>query len=105
MVLGAVDPLEGSLLILPATGLVALGAWLAKSRERRRLYWALALVAVGVGLLWGISAIGGVGGSTGRSKWWLLLLLPYPIGWVLGLVGGVRALRGGSATATDGVAG
>jgi hypothetical protein len=91
MVLGALDPLEGSLLIVPATGLVAIGAGLGHSRERVRLYWALVLVAVGVGLLWGMSAIGGLGGDTGRSMWWALLLLPYPIGWILGLIIGVRA--------------
>jgi hypothetical protein len=91
MVIGALDPLEGSLLVLPATGLVALGAGLGHSRERVRLYWALLLVAVGVGLMWGMSAIGGLGGDTGRSMWWALLLLPYPIGWILGLIFGVRA--------------
>jgi hypothetical protein len=91
MVIGALDPLEGSLLILPATGLVALGAWLGGSAERVRLSWAFALVAVGVALLWGMSAMGGLGGDTGRSMWWALLLLPYPIGWLMGLFFGVRA--------------
>ena len=50
MLLGAIDPLEGSLIILPGTGLVALGALLGKSRRRALLYWSLALVAIGVGL-------------------------------------------------------
>jgi hypothetical protein len=105
MVIGALDPLEGSLLVLPATGLVALGAGLGHSRERVRLYWALLLVAVGVGLMWGMSAIGGLGGDTGRSMWWALLLLPYPIGWILGLIFGVRArLQGAPPPATPAAA-
>jgi hypothetical protein len=53
----------------------------------------LALIAVGVAALFGLSAIGGFGGPSGRSMWWGLLLLPYPIGWVIGLLGAVQCLR------------
>lgn len=93
MVTGAIDPLEGSLVILPGTALVTLGAWLGNSRHRRLLVWALALVALGVGAMWGLSACGGVGGSSGHAWWWVLVLLPYPAGWILGLVGAWRRLR------------
>lgn len=93
ILVGAADPLEGSLVILPGTGLLAFGAWLGNSRNRRLLYWAFALVAVGVGEVWGLSAVGGLGGSTGRSMWWAILLLPYPVGWVMALVGAIRRLR------------
>lgn len=93
MVIGAVDPLEGSLVILPGAVLVAIGALLGKGRHRTMLYWAVALVAIGVAALFGLSAIGGFGGTTGRSMWWALLLLPYPVGWVTGLVGAIRTLR------------
>jgi len=51
------------------------------------------LIAVGVGALFGLSALGGVGGRSGHSMWWLLTVLPYPVGWVMGLVG-VLALVG-----------
>jgi hypothetical protein len=27
--------------------------------------------------------------------WWLLLVAPYPVGWVLGLIGAFRSIRGG----------
>jgi hypothetical protein len=93
LVIGLIDPLEGSLVILPGTALAALGAALGRASHRTLLYWGFALVAVGVGAMWGMSALGGIGGSTGRSMWWALLLLPYPVGWVLGLVGAVRSLR------------
>jgi hypothetical protein len=95
MVIGALDPLEGSLVILPGTIAAALGARLAGSRDPTFLYWGAVLVTVGVGTMWGMSAIGGLGESTGRSLWWALLLLPYPVGWVLGLIGAARALRQG----------
>jgi len=55
MVIGALDPIEGSLVILPGTGLVALGARLGSSRHRVLLYRSFVLVAVGVGALWGVS--------------------------------------------------
>jgi hypothetical protein len=93
MLLGAFDPLEGSLLILPGSGLVALGSFLGKTPERRLLCWAFVLVAVGVGAMFGLSAVGGIGGQSGHSVWWLLTVLPYPAGWLIGL-GGVLALVG-----------
>lgn len=93
MVLGALDPLEGSLVILAGAGLAALGAWLGNSLHRMLVYWSFALVAVGVGALWGLSAVGGFGGKTGRSNWWGLVLLPYPVGWILGLLGANRIRR------------
>ncbi|MBU1694437.1 MAG: hypothetical protein KJ726_06800 [Verrucomicrobia bacterium] len=92
MLVGVIDPLEGSLIILLGSGLVALGAFLGKSRYRKLLGWSFALVVVGMGALWGLSAVGGLGGSTGRSMWWALLLLPYPVGWIMGLVGVILRL-------------
>jgi hypothetical protein len=93
MLVGAVDPLEGSLVILPATALVALGALGGEGRRGTLIYWSLALVVVGVGALWGLSALGGFGGSTGRSWWWGVVLLPYPVGWLLGLFAATLWLR------------
>jgi hypothetical protein len=97
MVIGAIDPLEGSLVILPGTAMVALGAWLGKSRYRKLLCWAFALVAVGVAALLAVSAFGGFGGRGSLSYWWGILILPYPIGWVLGIIGAIKKLREGPA--------
>jgi hypothetical protein len=88
MLLGAVDPLEGSFIILPAVGLVALGAILGKSRHRVLLYWSFALVVIGIAAMVMLSHFGGIGGNTGRSMWWAVIILPYPVGWLLGLAGG-----------------
>ena len=92
MLLGAIDPLEGSLIILPGSGLVALGAFLGKSRRRVLLYRSFALVAVGVGAMFILSEFGGFGAGTGLSNWWGLLLVPYAAGWVKGLAGSILAL-------------
>ena len=94
MLLGAVDPLEGSLLILPGSGLVALGMWLGKGERRTLVYWVwvFILIAVGVGAMFVLSAFGGIGGRSGRSMWWGMFVLPYPVGWLMALVGGILGL-------------
>ena len=92
MVIGAIDPLEGSVLIWLGNALAALGAWLVKNRYQTWLICAWLLVTLGVGLLFGFSALGGFGGTTGRPLWWALVLLPYPIGWIMGLLGAARSL-------------
>ena len=89
MVIGAIDPMEGSAIILPGSLLVALGSWLGAC-ERRLIAYRMAafiLVAIGVGALWGLSAFGGIGGQSGLSMWWGLLILPYLIGWSMGIWG------------------
>ncbi|TFC83650.1 hypothetical protein E3T24_11670 [Cryobacterium sp. TmT2-59] len=94
MALGAVDPVEGSLLILLGSALVAFGLFLGKRERPVLLYslWALVLIAFGVGALFALSAVGGIGGGSGRSMWWGVLILPYPIGWLMALVGAMYLL-------------
>ena len=94
MLVGTLDPLEGSLLILPGSGLVALGVFLGKKDHRTILYWAWAfiLITVGVGAMFALSAVGGIGGKSGHSMWWGILILPYPVGWLMALAGGVAGL-------------
>lgn len=94
MLIGAVDPLEGSLIILPGSGMVALGTLLGKGRHRILLYWmwVFILIAIGVGAMWVLSAFGGIGGTTGHSMWLGVLVLPYPIGWIMGFAGIIYGL-------------
>jgi hypothetical protein len=89
MLVGAIDPMEGSLLILPGSGLVALGTFLGQDERRLIVYrvWVFVLIAIGVGALFGLSGIGGFGGSSGHSNWWGVLVLPYLIGWSMGIWG------------------
>ncbi len=94
MLLGTLDPLEGSLLILPGSGLVALGMFLSGENRSTMGYWlwAFGLIALGVGVLFGLSALGGVGGTSAYSIWWALLILPYPVGWIMALAGSISAI-------------
>ena len=89
MLIGAIDPMEGSLLILPGSGLVALGTYF--SDEQRSIFifrlWAFILILIGVGALFGFTMVGGIGDDSGYSGWWALLILPYPIGWSMGIWG------------------
>jgi hypothetical protein len=93
MVAGALDPLEGSVVILGGSALAAAGAFFARTRRYRLQLIACVLIALGVAALFGLSALGGVGGNSGRSIWWLLLCVSYPIGWLMGLFGAAANLR------------
>jgi len=92
MVVGGLDPLEGSVIILPGVGIATLGAFLGRSRHTRLLCWSLAMVALGIGAMFALSAFGGIGGHSGHSKWWGALILPYPFGFLLALVMATRRL-------------
>jgi hypothetical protein len=94
VLLGTLDPMEGSVLILAGSGLIALGMFLSKQDRRTIRYWvcAFALIAIGVAALFGLSAMGGIGGKSGHSLWWGLLILPYPTGWLLAVTGGIAGL-------------
>src|SRR5664280_1634828 len=89
MLLGAIDPMEGSLIILPGSLLVALGTFLGQCERRLIAYrvWVFILIAIGVGAVWGLTMVGGVGGTSGHSMWWGVLILPYLIGWSMGIWG------------------
>jgi len=69
MLVGVLDPMEGSLVILAGSGLVTLGTFLSNSGRRLLIYWiwVFLLISVGVGALFGLSAIGGIGGKSGHS--------------------------------------
>jgi hypothetical protein len=87
MVFGVLDPMEGSVVILVGSGLVALGTWLGHHDKALATYrtWLFGIIAFGVIALFVLSAMGGFGGETGRSLWWGLVLLPYPVGWLLSM--------------------
>ncbi len=92
MLVGAADPLEGAIIILPGIAVVALGVVIARSRHRRLVLWSLVLVTAGVGAMMALSSVGGIGGNSGHSTWWAITMLPYPIGWLMGLVGAALVL-------------
>lgn len=94
LIIGTIDPLEGSVLILAGIILITGAVFTGGSKHRTLLMWSLLLALMGVAGLWIISDLGGVGGDTGRSMWWLVpILTPYVLGWLLGIIGMVLVLR------------
>jgi hypothetical protein len=87
MLVSALDLLEGCFFVLPSVAVATAGAWLGRSRHRTLLSWASALVAIGVAAMVVLTKLGGLGGDSGNSIWWAITILPYPIGWLLGLAG------------------
>ena len=87
MLVGATDPLEGSLVILLGSGLVTLGTFLYNTDRGLLIHWLciFGMIAFGVGAVWGLGAWG-FGGANHHSEWWGVLILPYPVGWVMGMV-------------------
>ncbi len=97
MLAGALDPLEGSVVILAGSGLVTLGTFLGNPERSLLVYWIciFVLIAAGVGAMFALSAMGGFDGTTGRSMWWAVPILPYPVGWIMGMVSlSARLIRG-----------
>lgn len=94
MLIGALDPLEGSLVILPGSAVVTLGTFLSHGKCGLLSYWIwiFILIAIGVGAMFALSAVGGIGGGSGHSAWWGLLIVPYPVGWIMGIVSLVSRL-------------
>ena len=93
MVAGAIDPMEGSVVILAGSALAAAGAYFGHLPRAAAIVTAFVLIAVGVASVFGFSSVGGIGGTSKYSMWWGLTMLPYPIGWIVGLAATISALR------------
>lgn len=85
LLVGAIDPLEGSIVCLLGSGFLTAAAFVGDipGAVRRRRLLGLGLIGAGVSALWIVSAAGGIGGTGGRSAWWALCFLPFPAGWAL----------------------
>jgi hypothetical protein len=92
MVIGLIDPLEGSMIIFPGIAIVTAGAFLGKAQRRKLLLGAFGLAAAGIAAMGILSSKGGFGGTTGLSVWWASTMLPYPVGWFISLVAGIRTV-------------
>ena len=104
LVVGALDPLEGSIVVVVGSALLLASEFSQDAARRHPGFWTtvFVLVAVGVTAMFSLSSVGGIGGNSGRSMWWGILILPYPAGWLLGIgrlvAEGIRALRHRSAS-------
>jgi len=89
MLVGVIDPMRGSLIILPGSLLFALGTFTVHS-DRRWFGYRIGVVifiVVGLGAMWELTRVGGFGGNSAQSLWWGMLTLPYLLGWSMGIWG------------------
>ena len=87
MLVGGLDPLEGSLAILVGSGLAAMGTYLGHSPRRTVLAAAVVLIALGIAGMIVLSLLGGIGERSELSAWWGILLVPYVAGIALDVAG------------------
>lgn len=86
MILGTLDPLEGSVLILGGTFLMLLTTYLLQDRQWKLFLASFLMILTGVFFLFYFSSLGGFGGKSELSWWWGTLILPYPAGWLMNVV-------------------
>ncbi len=92
LIIGILDFMEGSVVILAGSVLITLSRYLSHDRYRKIFLLSTILIAAGVFLLFYLSSRGGFGGTSGLSWWYGLLVLPYPIGWILAVVLLIKSL-------------
>jgi hypothetical protein len=94
LIIGALDPLEGSVVIAAGSALLVLSTYLTHDRHRVLFLVSCIMIVLGVFFLFYLSSLGGFGGNSSLSWWWGVLVLPYPIAWlfliVLLIVRGVK---------------
>jgi ABC-type branched-subunit amino acid transport system permease subunit len=88
MILGAIDPLEGSVLIVLASAMILSGVYIIErgSKTFKLNLYAFLMILAGTVVMFYLSFLGGVGGNTGISSWFMLFVLPYPLGWLLAVI-------------------
>jgi hypothetical protein len=86
LVIGALDPLEGSVLITIGIGFISLTTYLMRDRHWKIFLCSLMMVLVGVGFMFFLSSLGGIGNSSNLSWWWGVLIVPYPLGWLMAII-------------------
>ena len=78
-ILGILDPMEGSVLLMAGAVLIAVSTYFSNDRYWKVFLATAIMQVVGVFFLFFFSSLGGF---PPLSWWWSILILPYPIGWL-----------------------
>jgi heme/copper-type cytochrome/quinol oxidase subunit 3 len=78
--------LEGSVLIIAGSALLALATCLSRDRHWKIFLASFIMIAVGVFAMFYLSSLGGFGGQSTLSWWWGTLILPYPLAWIATII-------------------
>ena len=79
---GAIDPLEGSVLIVAGSVLITVYKVLRGDRHKKAFLAAFLMIIFGVTYMFWLSSLGGIGPNA-KSWWWIIPAVPYPVGWLL----------------------
>ena len=85
LILGVIDPLEGSVIILGGNALIVISLFMTNDYQRKHFLASLIMIAVGVGFMFYLSSLGGFGKEGPLSWWWATLIIPYPAGWLFAI--------------------
>lgn len=86
LIIGAIDPLEGSVVVVTGSAFVALATYLSHDRHRKIFLLSFIMIAIGVGFMFYFSSLGGFDEGARLSWWWGSLILPYPAGWLMSII-------------------
>lgn len=86
LIIGVIDPLEGSVLIVLGSIVLAVTAYLKNDVHWKVFMIAALLIITGVSFMFYLSSLGGIGGDSDKSLWWGALIIPYPAGWLLAVI-------------------
>ncbi len=84
LIIGAIDPMEGSIVIAVGCIFTSLATFLTHDRHHKIFLAAAIMILVGVFSLWYVSSLGGF--DPKREWWWDVLILSYPIGWLISII-------------------
>ena len=83
LIAGAVDPLEGSVIIASGSALLTLAIFQLRHRHRKKFLLSLVMILTGMLFMWLFSCLGGFGDNSGLAWGWAVLILPFPAGWLI----------------------
>ncbi|MDZ7604082.1 MAG: hypothetical protein U5K79_00515 [Cyclobacteriaceae bacterium] len=86
MIIGALDPMEGSVIILGGNVLLVISLFMTDDCHKKHFLITLIMIAIGVFFLFYLSSLGGFGGTSELSWWWGITILPYPIAWIFAMI-------------------
>jgi hypothetical protein len=86
LIFGILDPLEGSVVIAAGSSLISLATYLTKDRHWKIFLASCIMILIGVFFMFYFSSMGGFGGSSTLSWWWGIVIIPYPVGWLMSII-------------------
>jgi len=72
IIIGVLDPLEGSVVILAGSVAISFSTYLNKDRHWKLFFTSFLMIVIGVFFLFYLSSLVGFGGNSSLSWWWII---------------------------------